>query len=289
MRINTDFGLPYNIEQSLSSHFVIRDIDERNHTVEKSDEWLKRAYSGFMIKNLMDISEEDYRDYKRYLHNGDIYIIVHPAYYVFFGRGNYYLDEIPEKNQVEFFLESLSFSPRVSLIKAQEKNMRDFLEYASTTKRLVILILPGNYKRYRGYKFRNTHDEYLRYINEVTNESPSVLYLYSDKSNRGNLSEKTMERLLRFLNAINPRSVLIGGAYLGRCVEDFYANLTRFMSDRVYVVPELITVASSDISIFQAMTLLRSDGTIDIRRLTQEIENNSIGDQGDTPKIKNLY
>lgn len=291
VRRDIDLSFFKNWDDSLKRAIIINSIEERNRTVEDDIRWINTAYERFFIKNLYDIEEEDYGQYSRYLENGSVYIIVHPAYYTFFQRPIFPFEDyaISIDNELDRLLGEVSLSPKTTLIKAQEKALRDFLEYASTTKRLVILILPGGYKKYDGYKFKGHRDEFRRYINEVTNESESVIYIYSKKPNRGLLTEKDTARLLKFLSAIKPKNILIGGGYLGRCLEDFWRTIEPFYSERIYLVPELVAISPSDMGIFQAYGMLKSDGTVDVEKLTENIRNNNIGNQGVQPRLKNMF
>ncbi len=289
IRKDIDLSFFKNRDDSLKRAIIINSIEERNRAVEDDIKWINTAYERFLIKSLYDINEEDYAQYSGYLDNGSVYIIVHPAYYTFFQRPLFPFDDvISVDNELDRLLGEPNFSPKTTLIKAQEKALRDFLEYASTTKRLVILILPGGYKKYDGYKFKGHRDEFRRYINEVTNESESVVYMYSKKPNRGLLTEKDTARLLKFLSAIKPRNILIGGGYLGRCLEDFWRTIEPFYSERIYLVPELVAISPSDMGVFQAYGMLRSDGTVDIEKLTENIRNNNIGNQDIQPRLKNM-
>lgn len=290
IRNEIDASFISNRDGSLQKAIVLNSIEERNKTIEDNPVWLNNAYDRFLIKSLGEIGEESYPGYSRFLDNGSVYIIVHPAYYTFFQRTPFPMEEEPlsAENELERLLDEPNLSPKTALIKAQEKALRDFLEYASTTKRLVILILPGGYKNYPGYRFKGMRDELRRYVNEVTNESESVIYLYSRKPNRGLLSERDTARLLKFLSAIRPKNILVGGGYLGRCLEDFYRTLEPFYSERLYLVPELIAISPSDMTVFQAYGMLRPDGTIDIDKLTKNIRENNLGNQDLQPRLKNL-
>ncbi len=303
--IKDGISLPFSIHDTdpIKKAAIINSIEERNRTIEDDPKWIKRSYEVFMIKGLHEIDEKDYPSYRRFLDNGSLYIIVHPAYYTFFQRPPLPISDdvstfetafssvvtpLPKENELERLLREKNFSPKTALIKAQEKSLRDFLEYASTTKRLVILVLPGGYKNHAGYKFKALRDEFRRYINEVTNESESVIYIYSSRPNRGVLTERERVRLLRFLSAIKPGRILLGGGYLGRCLEDFWRTLEPFYSERLYLVPELIAISPSDISFFTAKSILRSDGTVDIKRLTKNIRENNIGNQEIHPRLRSI-
>ncbi|MBI5640957.1 MAG: hypothetical protein HZA17_11075 [Nitrospirae bacterium] len=272
---------------------TLTQIETRNRTIEDSADWIRESYNGFMIKNLAEMDERDFSRYGRYLDNGSVYVVVHPAYYTFFQDSDIIPDNsngnILSQNAVERFLSDGAFSAKTKLIKAQEKMLRDFLEYMSAEKKLVILIMPKGYNSYAGYKYRNGMDEYMRFINEVTNESDSVLYLYSKKPNRGTLGERDRKKLLKFLYSVRANSILLGGGYIGRCLEDFYKDIEQFYGeDKIYVVPEITAISPSDMTSNLASDILQSDGTVNVGKLSFSIKNNSLGNQEITPLIRNL-
>ena len=290
-----DGGTEMSGEERLKSDLVLREIEERNRAIEKDPAWIKESYNGFMIKGLADVNEKDYAHYSQYLDNRAIYIIVHPAYYTFFSDSDK-LPEDPEKeegmsgrNAVERLLEASARSYKINVMKAQEKMLRDFLEFASTEKKLVILVLPGGYRTYSGYRYRKNSDEYMRFINEASNGSDSVLYVFSRKTSKGTLSEDDRALLLKFIYGIRADSVLLGGGYVGRCLEDFYKSVEPYIGeDKIYVVPELTAISPSDMTRDLAAFILRSDGTLDAGRLSYCIIKNAIGNQDITPLIRNL-
>ena len=190
---------------------------------------------------------------------------------------------------MERFLGESAFSSKTRLIKAQEKMLRDFLEYATTEKKLIVLVLPRGYRTYAGYKYREADDEFMRYINEVTNGSDSVLYLYSKKPNRGTLTDRDRKKLLKFLYSVKAESVLLGGGYIGRCLEDFYKDIDQYFSeDKLYLVPEISSISPSDMTTGFASDMLQADGTIDIVKLSENIQANALGNQDISPKMRSL-
>jgi len=213
---------------------------------------------------------------------------VHPAYYPFFqGEGGQHADV--SMNAVERFLREPSYSSKMRLIKLQEKMLRDFVEYMSTDRKLVILVLPKDYGTFKAYKYRDGRDEYMRYINEITNASDSVIYLYSDHPYKGDLSEEERKKIVKFLYAVRPDSVLIGGGYIGRCLEDFYANMQQsYGLNKFYIVPEITAISPNDLTDSMASGMINAEGIINIEELTQVIRHNLIGSQERSPKLKNL-
>lgn len=296
--MSTDIKSPFiysgDLEEERSRHSVevLKQIENRNTVVEDNIAWIKDSYKGFKIKNLADINEKDYVNYERYLDNNSVYVIVHPAYYTFFNDNDVQVDTngvVSDKNAMDMLLSETIYTKKAALIKAQEKMLRDFLEYMSTEKKLVIVILPRGYRTYPGYKYRNSSDEFMRYINEVSNESESVVYLYTKKPNRGNLSDKDKKMLLRFLYSVRPTSILLGGGYLGRCLEDFYKDLEPYVGeDKLYIVPEITAFSLSDMTSDIASTILGPDGDINISKLSVSIKTNALGNQDISPQVRSL-
>lgn len=283
-------------DESVRKHaaLVLEEVQKRNLSVESDPAWIQESYKRFRIRNLAEIKEVEYADYRKYLDGGIVYVVVHPAYYAFFhnrAAGNWQEEAgLSRKNALDTFLDTSAFSSRTRLVKAQEKNLRDFLEYMSTEKKLVLLVLPRGYSTYPAYQYRTGNDEYMRYLNEVTNESESVVYLYSNKPNRGHLTERDRKRLIKFLYSIRANAIFIGGGYVGRCVEDFYKDMEQYYGeDKLYIVPELVTVSPSDISADLASDLLLYDGSVDISRLSETIETNALGNQDISPKLKHVF
>lgn len=267
---------------------VLKKIEARNKTVEADSHWVKESYNNFMIKKLDDIDDAEYAKYREYLDGGALYIIVHPAYYTFFQSSGGQGKDL-SLNAMERFLREPSYSSKIKLIKLQEKMLRDFMEYMSTDKKMVILVLPKDYRTFTAYQYRDGNDEYLRYINEVANSSDSVIYLYSDHPYKGDLSERDREKIIKLFYAIRPDSILLGGGYIGRCLEEFYKNMQQYYGmNKFYIVPEITAISPNDITDDVASHMINSDGMINIEKLTQVIKRNSIGSQERSPKLKNL-
>lgn len=221
-----------------------------------------------MIRELDELAGSDYYKYGRYLDDGTLYIIVHPAYYVFFHDHEI---SYSTENPVDAFLNERAFTKSTRFLQEQERSLRDFLEITSTRKRLILLVLPGGYKDYGGYVYRGMTDGFARYINSVTNGSDSVLYLYSEKPNKGSLSQTTRQRLEGFIRAIAPKTILIGGGYLGRCMEDFYKDLTSFTSrDKVMFAGEISAFSPEDLKAMDIDDFLR-DGMLNVPALKEVV------------------
>lgn len=248
---------------------VLETIQQRNSTLESNPNWIASAYRRFLVKELADLHERDYADYRKYLDEGDLHIIVHPAYYAFFdAESSLFLEPFPGEsrpNAVQQFLQSQVFSSKGRLMQAQERMLRDFLEYASTAKKLVLLVLPGDYTESASYRYGDGRDEYMRYINEVTNESESVLYLFSKRTSTGSLRPSDKKRLLKFLTAVSPRKVYVGGGYLGRCVGEFFKDLRDgYPADNLSLAAEISAWSPLDVSSDEASSFLHADGTLDL-------------------------
>lgn len=275
---------------------VIKKIMERNKTIEDSHEWLKEAYLSLKIKNLNDIPKEDYRNYKKFLDNDTAYIIVHPAYYTFFQNPGILSSKedavvFPKKNLVERFYDKTSFFDRpLKILQEQERLLRDFIELMSTDEKLIIIILPRDYRIYLGCGYINGLDEYARYINEVTNQSKSVIYVESSEWNLGTLLDGDLKILLSFLDEVGAKSVMLGGGYVGRCLEDFYIDIqSKFGFNRVYLVPEITGISPEDLSDKWCDTLLTNSGRLNMKAATLNLKlPNAYGKQKIIPKVKNL-
>ncbi len=268
---------------------VLGQVQERNRTLEDDPRWIEQAYKGLRIKNLKTINYREYPFYKRYVAPEGVYILVHPAFFSFFHAQRLRGGPQEERNVVERLLALPPRDAEMALLQAQERRTRDFLEIASTQRKLVILILPRRYKRYKGYVYRKGPDEYTRYLNEVTNESPSVLYLESRSATRGYLRDAELAALVEFLAAVDAPKVLIGGGYIGRCLEDFYAGLTEdYGEEGIYIVPELSDVSPTELNARLAAKLLTKEGLLNPQALTIALRKDVYNVQDVRPQVYNL-
>lgn len=249
---------------------VVSSVQLRNNTIERHPAWITLATRMFMIKHLNDIARSDYVNYRQYLDRGTLYIIVHPAYYVFFhSRDGYESAGSP----LDAFLSEHFFTKEMRFLQEQERALRDFLEITSARKRLVLLILPdGN----EGHAHKSRVDEYTRYINSVTNGAESVIYLFSEKPNRGSLPRETEARLHDFIEALAPERILIGGGYVGRCVDEFCSEFSARSGNRWK------TTVAGEISAFspEDLPLLDLDSFLDNGILNIPLLQN-VGTSGD--------
>jgi len=245
---------------------IVAELVNRNSTLEKSPEWLSRAYQGIMLRDLTKIPRAEYENYKRYAEESTIYIIVHPAYYVFFESGIIMSPKegYPSENLVErFYKNPALIDYRLRILQEQERLLRDFLEVASTSRKLIIIVLPRDYKEHFTYGYKEGLDEYARYINELTNESESVLYVVSKSWDSGLLDDETLSKMVEFLRVINPRNIIFGGGYIGRCLQNSYYQLTQTLGPKgIYVAPEISAISPSDMDDRWTQGLLTGDGRI---------------------------
>lgn len=253
-------------------------VENRNKTIESHPQWRMIASQRIMSRSLEEIPASEYKSFKDYLDDGVMYIIVHPAYYFFFHDEN---DFFTSAKELDIYINEDAFTKRDLFMREQERSLRDFLEITSTRNRLLLLILPDNYREYSGYKYKYGEDEFARYINEVSNDSKATIYLYSEKPNRGMLSSEMRNRLINFIRVVNPDKIVIGGGYLGRCLEDFYRQLSQFFKDEIIEIePWISAISPEDLKYFDLDDLIR-DGKLDmslvkgLQRRYSNIKNNS--------------
>lgn len=264
---------------------VLEGIAERNKTVEDSPEWLKEAYSSIMIKRLNDVPKERYVDYKKFLIGNEVYIIIHPSYYAFFNNEVTLSSRsdkkvYPLKNIVERFYDRYyDYDYGMIVMQEQERLLRDFVEVMSTEKKLIILILPRNWKERLTYGYIDGLDEYLRYINEITNMSESALYMESAMGNNGYMLPEDLNILNAFLMELGVKKVMLGGGYVGRCLTQFYDSIRPSLASacrecKLYVVPEITAVAVIDLNNKWGDSLLRKDGRINFNAAARNLRDN---------------
>jgi hypothetical protein len=274
---------------------VLNRIEERNRTVEDDQEWIKASYENLMVRRLINVSSSEYPNYRKYLDDGAAYIVVHPAFFTFFHytkkkKRRNDTEDMYKLNIVEFLLRINPSTPQFAVLQAQERRMRDFLEFKSTQKKLVIIVIPKNYNSYSGYTYRNMQDEYRRFLNEASNFSSSVLFVESRSPNRGYLTDDDAVKLMEFLLSIKADKVFVGGGYVGRCLEDFYGLITQeYGTKGIFVVPELSDISPRELNSSMASSLLQSDGLIDHEYATDLMAEDIYKVQELIPQIENLH
>ena len=272
---------------------ILREVEKRNKEVEDEPAWIEQSYEGLMVRRLTNVSEREFPKFKKYLDNDSIYILVHPGFFSFFHYPRKLRrsdsDDVSEFNVVELLLKRRAKTAEFALLQAQERRTRDFVEFKSVQKKLLIIVVPQNYKEYSGYTYRKSRDEYMRYLNEITNFSESVLFVESRSPNRGYLSDDDAIRLVEFILSVDAKNVYVGGSYVGRCLEDFYTLLTReYGSEGIYVVPELSDLSPREINGEIATELLRPDGSIDKRVALRQMQEDIYSVQETIPRMLNL-
>jgi hypothetical protein len=272
---------------------IINKIEERNRTVEDDPDWIKRAYSGLMVRKLTNVSRAEYGQFEKYLDNGAVYIMVHPDFFPFFHYPKKIVDntspKFSKKNVVEKLLSRKPPDFEFALLQSQERRTRDFLEFKSTQEKLVIVVVPKNYHKYSGYTYKRGRDEYMRFLNEITNLSKSVLFVESRSPNRGYLTENNAVILMEFLLTIKAKELYLGGGYVGRCLEDFYSLLIEEYGGKgTYIIPELSDISPRELNNALAEALLRTDGSIDKELSTNIMLRDVYNIQEVRPAIKNL-
>lgn len=233
---------------------VFQEIKERNGSQKKSSEWLREAHSGLKIRDLRSIPKENYKGFGQSLYNGNIYVIVHPGYYAFF-HAKHNLppgEEIggyPARNLVERIAadSELGKSLNIRVMKEQERLIRNFLEFMSMEKKLVILVLPRNHREHLLNGYAAGHDEYARFINDLTNMSPSILYIESETHDNGFLTKPDLELLKEFIDETGAKKIMLGGGYLGKCLDNFYESVRlKYKYDDVSFVADITSVSPTD-------------------------------------------
>ncbi|MDA8431347.1 MAG: hypothetical protein M0Z60_00115 [Nitrospiraceae bacterium] len=281
---------------------LIADINEKDNAQKESQAWLKEAYGGLKIRRMDNIPPAEYATYGRFLDSQDrrVYVVVHPAFYAFFMNNRVLSSEsdrdvLPSKNIVERLYEqrevSSVFDRSFDLMQEQEMALRDFLETMSAEKKLVIVILPKDYREHLSYGYVKGLDEYTRYINEITNMSESVLYTESVSYDVGALSEDSAKMLALFFKDVDAKSVLVGGGFAGRCQEAFIGSLTKEVAPgMLYVMPEVSAISADDLAGGEADNLLTKKGKLNFREIARNIkyggEDSSLKSSA---KMKRLY
>jgi len=233
---------------------VFQGIKTRNGSLKRSPEWLQEAHSGMKIRELRSIPKEKYKDFGQSLYNGNIYVVVHPGYYAFFHAKHNLpaAEEIggyPSQNLVERIAADgmLGKSLNIRIMKEQERLIRNFLEFMSTEKKLVILVLPRNYREHLLNGYADGRDEFARFINDLTNMSPSILTIESETHDNGFLTEPDLELLKEFIDETGAKKILLGGGYLGKCLDNFYESVRRkYKYEDVSFVADITSVSPTD-------------------------------------------
>lgn len=245
---------------------IMQAVGDRNTHVENAPQWIEQSYAGLHIRRLQDVSYSDYESYAKYTDNGAVYIIVHPAYYAFFHSKKPLIERTPENRPlsiVDLFLGNVYDTSVIRYMQEQTRNEKNFIEYLSMKGNLVILVLPRNYLQHPSYSYgseSSEHDEFARYINEISNGAESVLYMESNSPTGGKLLPQDQVMLFSFLSRVGAEKILIGGGYVGRCQGEFYNYVTTYATMGNYlIVPEISVFSPEDISEKKAELLLSAE------------------------------
>lgn len=183
----------------------------------------------------------------------DVFVMVHPAYALFFGSG---------AQRVKYS------ETKYALLARQFEDESRFIREASAAGKILILIVPANYE---SESIRPL--SYTSYLNAAAAEGGSVFYLFSESASNGTIAMNDLLELYRFLQGVKAGKVLIGGGFIGRCQREFYQQLTAYL-DRTswFIVPELSTISPDDISDAEAGEMLAGIEQGDYRPLRKFID-----------------
>lgn len=168
----------------------------------------------------------------------DVYIMVHPAYSLFFR----------DTNKTDYS------EAMFMLLKMQLDREARFMAELSREGKTLVLILPGDYETESVAPLA-----YTFYLNTTTMAGSSVYYVFSVSANNGTIPAEDMVNLYRFIQGTQPGKVLIGGGYIGRCQKEFYNQLTTYL-DRTsaYIIPEISSISPADVSDKEAADIVDS-------------------------------
>ena len=241
---------------------TLADVELRNRTVEDDPLWSGAFQHQLFVRELSQVPAEEYTLLGSYLDNGAAYVIVHPAFYTYFHDWQGEDPSSPLSNALEISLAAPKWSAVAAVGTAQDKALRDFLEIATTQERLVLLVLPHSDDTPRGRAYR-------RFVNEVTNASPSVVVVYSRSPDEGELDAVEARRLARLWTALDKPTLRIGGGYVGRCIAGFQASVSDLIDpSKLEVLSDLSAISPDDLGDDAARRLLRPDGSLDVDRAT---------------------
>ena len=168
----------------------------------------------------------------------ELYVIVHPAYAVFF-----------QSLGKEKFAEA-----KYRLLKKQFETEKEFIAKQAASGATIILVLPG--KTAEGV-FPATYPSYRDYLNKTAGAGSSVFFIYSETSSSGAIPQNEMMSLYYFVRALKPAKVMVAGGYIGRCQREFYNEFTNYVDrSQVFIVPQLSTISPDDVTEKEAEQIL---------------------------------
>ena len=167
----------------------------------------------------------------------DVFIMVHPAYSLFFRDAN----KAPRYPAAKYELLSRQFDDEAR-----------FMSEVARSGNILVLIIPGRY-----LEESDAPLSYTTYLNTTVSAGDAVYYLYSDSPSNGTIAMNDMVDLYRFLQVVKAGKVLVGGGYIGRCQREFYNELTTYFEKSItYIVPEISTISPEDITESEAVSIL---------------------------------
>jgi len=176
------------------------------------------------------------------------------------------------------------------MMQEQERFLMDFLEVVSAEKRLVILVLPRDYRSQLSYGYLEGHDEYVRFINEVTDMSEAVLYVESLEYYSGYIGETDLTSLANLIKSVGARKIMLGGEFAGRCLNNAYNSLLRkFDQKGIYIVPEITAATYKDMIATRIGDLFTTDGMINFGELSKSLKYSNRGENSSEVNIQHLF
>lgn len=170
----------------------------------------------------------------------EVYIIVHPAYSVFFR-------DLTKDKYTE---------AKNNLLQQQFINETKAVAARAAVGAVVVLVLPGKYST----ESQNPQG-YMAYLNKEFGEYPNVYYVVSEHTSSGTLQMHEMVNLYVMLQAlkVDQARAIIGGGYIGRCQREFYNQLTTYLDKSLaFISPEMSTISPEDITDSDAIAMLKS-------------------------------
>lgn len=230
-------------------------IAVRNRTVKRSLAWLRAAYGHIAVRSIHDIPQDTYARYRSYALDGKVYIVVHPGYFPFFDEWSItpiatdYSRRLPRNNIPERIADALTATDVAYQVALQQEVMtRDIIEHLSEERHLVVLVLPRDYRDHLTYGYVAGYDEYARYVNEMTNGADNIVTIESDSHQNGYLRDRDLAVLGAFLDAAGAKTIMLGGGFLGKCLDNFAGSLRkRYPHGSIWYVREITMLSPSDI------------------------------------------
>lgn len=143
----------------------------------------------------------------------------------------------------------------------------------------------------RNHKPGPGHDEYARYLNDITTMSESIVYVECREAGNGFVENQDLEMLAAFLKHAGAKNILLGGGYLGRCVDGFYRSIRKhYPYEQIYFAPELSAIRPNDQAVDQ-IAFPTDKGQIDFRsviKYLRVITGMMREFEGEKPRIRRL-